>query len=89
MALSPKATSEVQRAPQLLAAVKKDVDENQRPGRFLLTGSANIMTLPKVTESLAGRVRKVRLRPLAQGEIERNKPHFLEIANGTMTTLRR
>ena len=71
---------EVQRAPQLLAAVKKDVDENQRPGRFLLTGSANIMTLPKITESLAGRVRKVRLRPLAQGEIERNKPLFLEIA---------
>ncbi|OYU70440.1 MAG: AAA family ATPase [Alphaproteobacteria bacterium PA2] len=71
---------EVQRAPQLLAAVKKDVDENQKPGRFLLTGSANIMTLPKVKESLAGRVRKVRLRPLAQGEIERNKPHFLEIA---------
>ena len=71
---------EVQRAPQLLAAVKKDVDENQTPGRFLLTGSANIMTLPKVTESLAGRVRKVRLRPLALGEIARLEPRFLELA---------
>ena len=71
---------EVQRAPQLLAAVKKDVDENQKPGRFLLTGSANIMTLPKVTESLAGRVRKIRLRPLALGEIESARPRFLEIA---------
>jgi hypothetical protein len=60
---------EVQRAPVLLTAVKKDVDENQKNGRFLITGSANIQTLPKVTESLAGRVRKVRLRPLAQGEI--------------------
>ena len=71
---------EVQRAPQLLAAVKKEVDENQKPGRFLLTGSANIMTLPKVTESLAGRVRKVRLRPLALGEIERLNPSFLNLA---------
>lgn len=71
---------EIQRAPQLLAAVKKDVDENQTPGRFLLTGSANIMTLPKVTESLAGRVRKVRLRPLALGEIARLEPRFLALA---------
>ena len=69
---------EVQRAPLLLPAVKKDVDENQSPGRFLLTGSANIQTLPKVTESLAGRVRKVRLRPLAQGEIEQTTPRFLQ-----------
>ena len=68
---------EVQRAPVLLPAVKKDVDDNQKPGRFLLTGSANIQTLPKVTESLAGRVRKVRLRPLVQGEIEQAAPNLL------------
>jgi hypothetical protein len=42
---------EVQRAPQLLLAIKKSVDEDRRPGRFLLTGSANLMSLPTVTAS--------------------------------------
>ena len=45
---------EIQRAPQLLLAIKKSVDEDRRPGRFLLTGSANLMVLPTVTDSLAG-----------------------------------
>lgn len=71
---------EVQRAPFLLQAVKQDVDENQKPGRFLLTGSANIQSLPSVNESLAGRVTKIRLRPLALGEIYGKKPDFLEKA---------
>lgn len=71
---------EVQRAPLLLQAIKQDVDENQKPGRFLLTGSANIQSLPGVTESLAGRVSKVRLRPLALGEIYNVPAHFLERA---------
>lgn len=71
---------EVQRAPILLPAIKKNVDENQNPGRFLLTGSANIQTLPGVTESLAGRVTKIRLRPLALGEIHGAQPDFLERA---------
>ena len=44
---------EIQRAPQLLLAIKKSVDEDRRPGRFLLTGSANLMTLPTVADSLA------------------------------------
>ena len=47
---------EIQRAPQLLLAIKKSVDEDRRPGRFLLTGSANVMTLPSVADSLAGRM---------------------------------
>ena len=46
---------EVQRAPDLILAIKKTVDDNSRPGRFLLTGSANVMTLPRVADSLAGR----------------------------------
>ncbi len=71
---------EVQRAPILLQAIKQDVDENQKNGRFLLTGSANIQSLPGVTESLAGRVTKIRLRPLALGEIHGVQPHFLEQA---------
>lgn len=68
---------EVQRAPILLPAIKKQVDEDTSPGQFLLTGSANIQSLPGVSESLAGRIRKVRLRPLTQGEILKSKPNFL------------
>ncbi len=71
---------EVQKALVLLPAVKKDVDENQSVGRFLLTGSANIQSLPGVNESLAGRKRKIRLRPLAEGEIKATQPNFLQWA---------
>lgn len=71
---------EIQRAPKLLSAIKIEVDENQAPGRFLLAGSANILSLPSVTESLAGRVRYLRLRPLAYGEIHNNPASFLEHA---------
>jgi uncharacterized protein len=61
---------EVQRAPQLLLAIKKSIDEDRRPGRFLLTGSANLMTLPTVADSLAGRMETLLLLPLSQSEIE-------------------
>ena len=59
---------EVQRVPDLIIAIKKVVDEDNRAGQYLLTGSANITTLPTVQESLAGRIRKIRLRTLSQGE---------------------
>jgi uncharacterized protein len=71
---------EVQRAPDLLLAIKKEVDENSEKGQYLLTGSANIRQLPTVKESLAGRVAKLQLRPLAQGEILGKKPNFLQQA---------
>lgn len=71
---------EIQRAPILLQAVKKEVDENEQMGQFLLTGSANILALPNVNESLAGRVRNIRLRPLAQGEIQGTYPNFIPLA---------
>lgn len=64
---------EIQRAPQLLLAIKKTVDEDRRPGRFLLTGSANLMALPTVADSLAGRMETLLLLPLSQSEIE-NRP---------------
>jgi predicted AAA+ superfamily ATPase len=60
---------EVQRAPTLLSAIKKTIDEDRRPGRFLLTGSANLMALPTVAESLAGRMETLRLLPLSQAEV--------------------
>ncbi len=71
---------EVQKVPELLPSIKLIVDKDNRPGQFLITGSANILTLPTVTESLAGRVARVRLRSLSQGEIAGTIPHFLEQA---------
>lgn len=68
---------EIQRAPKLLLAIKESVDIDQRPGRFLLTGSANIMALPRVAESFAGRMEVVRLLPLAQSEIRTAGSSFL------------
>ena len=69
---------EIQRVPELLLAVKKTVDEDDRPGRFLLTGSANVMTLPRVADSLAGRIETIRMFPLARAEIDGQTPGFLE-----------
>jgi predicted AAA+ superfamily ATPase len=71
---------EIQKVPDLLPAIKKVVDQNNRSGQFLITGSANILNLPTVQESLAGRIGKVRLRPLSQGEIIKAKPLFLDHA---------
>lgn len=71
---------EVQRAPALLLAIKQAVDQDRRPGRFLLTGSANVMTLPGVAESLAGRMETLALLPLAGCEIHRGKGRWLEAA---------
>ncbi len=68
---------EVQRAPMLLPAIKRAVDEDRRPGRFLLTGSANLLLLPKVTESLAGRMEIVWLQPLTEAEKMRQPGLFV------------
>ena len=69
---------EIQRAPELLLAIKQTVDEDYRPGRFLLTGSANVLTLPRVADSLAGRMETIRLLPLARAEVSGAPPSFLE-----------
>ncbi len=69
---------EIQRVPELITAIKKAVDENTRYGQYLITGSVNIQTLPTVRESLAGRVKKIRLRPLTQGEILGNEPKLFD-----------
>ena len=69
---------EIQRAPDLLLAIKKTVDEDYRPGRFLLTGSANVLTLPRVADSLAGRMETLEMLPLARAEIEGRTPTFLD-----------
>lgn len=69
---------EVQRVPELMLAIKKAVDDDYRPGRFLLTGSANVLTLPKIADSLAGRMEAVQMLPLAQAEIRGQTPRFLD-----------
>jgi predicted AAA+ superfamily ATPase len=68
---------EIQRAPDLLLAIKKTVDEDYCPGRFLLTGSANVLTLPRVADSLAGRMETIQMLPLARVEVERGTSTFL------------
>jgi predicted AAA+ superfamily ATPase len=68
---------EMQRAPELFLPLKIEVDRRRVPGRFLLTGSANVLLLPKVADSLAGRMGSIRLHPMAQCEIERREPKFL------------
>lgn len=71
---------EVQRAPELLRAIKRVVDQDRRPGRFLLTGSADLLALPRVSESLAGRMEVITLLPLAHSELLGRRPRFLDHA---------
>lgn len=64
---------EVQRVPALFAALKTAVDRRRTPGRFMLTGSANVLLLPQLADSLAGRMAILRLHPLAQCELARRR----------------
>lgn len=68
---------EVQRAPEIFLPLKMEVDRKRTSGRFLLTGSTNVLLLPKMADSLAGRMGSIRLHPLAQCEIERREPTLL------------
>jgi predicted AAA+ superfamily ATPase len=69
---------EVQRVPRLFTALKAEVDRRRTPGRFLLTGSANVLLVPRLADSLAGRMEILRVFPLAQCELSRRKPTFLD-----------
>ncbi|MCL2154265.1 MAG: ATP-binding protein [Leptospirales bacterium] len=71
---------EIQKASKLIPEIKQAVDKDNRPGQYLLTGSANILTLPIISDSLAGRAKYMRLRPLTVGEILGKKPTFLKRA---------
>jgi predicted AAA+ superfamily ATPase len=68
---------EVQRAPELLRALKLVVDRQRRPGRFVLTGSANLLQLPNLGDSLAGRMEVLYLQPLSASEMARKPGRFL------------
>ncbi len=83
------AIDEIQKAPDLLSAIKISVDRDRRPGRFLLTGSANLLQIPTVTESLAGRMEIQLLHPLTEAEKERRPGHFLRaFLNGDLRSTR-
>ena len=69
---------EIQRVPDLLLAIKRDVDQNRKPGRYLLTGSANLLLLSKVKESLAGRIEVITMHPLSEAEKNKVENTFLE-----------
>ena len=68
---------EVQRVPELFTALKAAVDRDRQPGRFILTGSANVLLVPRLADSLAGRMEILRLHPLAQEELEGKVSGFL------------
>jgi predicted AAA+ superfamily ATPase len=71
------ALDEVQRLPELFVSIKQAVDELRTPGRFLLTGSANALLLPRLSDSLAGRMESIRLMTLSECEIRGRQPSFL------------
>lgn len=74
---------EVQHLPELILAIKASIDRNRRPGRFLLTGSADLLSLKGRTDSLAGRAATLRLRGLSQGELAGQPEDFVSmILNG-------
>lgn len=79
---------EVQHVPEIFSCIKASIDRHRQPGRFLLTGSANVLFLPQLSDSLAGRIEILTLWPFSQGELQHkkedfidplfsNKPHFL------------
>ena len=69
---------EVQRVPEVFTSLKAAIDARRTPGRFILTGSANVLLVPHLADSLAGRMGILRLHPLSQCEIEDTRPRFLD-----------
>lgn len=74
----PVVLDEVQRVPDLFLAIKAEVDRHRQPGRFLLTGSANVLLLPSLSESLVGRMEILTLWPFSQGEKEGLSEGFVD-----------
>jgi len=74
---NPLIIDEAQRSKKMALAIKKIVDENRRKGQFILTGSSNVFTTLEVADSLAGRMRTIKLWPLTVSEIRNAKPNRL------------
>ncbi len=71
---------EIQRAPELLLAIKAKVDADPRPGQFLLTGSSRLLGLRDLPDTLPGRMETIELWPFAQGEVDRTPDTFVDAA---------
>ena len=78
---------EVQRVPELFASLKDAIDRRRIPGRFILTGSANVLLVPKLADSLAGRMGILRLHPLAQCELAGKPRGFLTTCSAAASGL--
>ena len=76
----PIIIDEIQRVPEIFLAIKRDVDVYHEPGRYLITGSANPLLLPRLGDSLAGRMEVIDLMPLSQGELINQKESFIDAA---------
>lgn len=74
----PVVIDEIQRAPELMLAIKMRLDTNNACGQFLLTGSANVTTLTTIADALPGRVEYIRLWPFSQGELAGVREDFLD-----------
>lgn len=77
---TPIIIDEVQRAPEIFLPIKLAVDRDRKPGKFLLTGSAQVLLLPKLADTLAGRLQILTMYPLSQSEIARRHGSFLDFA---------
>jgi predicted AAA+ superfamily ATPase len=79
---------EIQRAPELLLAIKVLLDRNDAPGQFLLTGSANLRRIPTVSDALPGRIDYLTLWPFTQGELQDRPEAFLDgLFGGTVPSI--
>lgn len=74
----PVVIDEAQRIPELLLSIKEDVDRNRQPGRYILTGSADVLTVPKVADALAGRMELLTLWPLSIAEIQGHEKNIVD-----------
>ena len=84
----PLVLDEVQRAPDLFLALKAEVDRKRQPGRFLLTGSADVLLLPHLSESLAGRMEILTLWPFSQGELAGVRETFINTVFSATTSFK-
>ena len=75
---SPLVIDEIQRVPELFLALKAQADKDRSPGRFLLTGSANVLVLPKLADTLTGRMEILSLWPFSQGGIQSHQETFVD-----------
>src|ERR1700761_8937327 len=81
----PVTLDEVQHVPELFPVIKAAIDRKRQSGHFLLTGSANAMLLPKLSESLTGRMEVLTLWPFSQGELHQVKENFIDILFASRT----